>query len=136
MTRQLAPCRLPDWQDRLTLFIELRRSMAFAWGSNDCALFAADAVVAMTGVDFGAPFRGRYDDAAGAALALRDYGGGTLLRTFDRHLDRRAIAFAQRGDLAMARGAIGVIMGDHALFVSDCGIERIDRAEWQRCWAV
>jgi hypothetical protein len=136
MSKDIAPPRLPDWEDRLCLFIESRRDVPFAWGSHDCALFAADAVAALTGADFGAPFRGQYDDAAGAAAALRTFGGGTLVRTFDRHLKRRPVALAQRGDLAMAQASIGVVMGDHALLIGDLGLERIARADWQRCWAV
>lgn len=60
--------RVEDWPERLAAFIEQRRKMPFAWGSNDCALFAADAVCAITGVDLGEPFRGRYDDEASLRL--------------------------------------------------------------------
>lgn len=38
---------------------DARRSVPFAWGSNDCRLFAADAVQAMTGVDHAAELRMR-----------------------------------------------------------------------------
>lgn len=132
--------RLADWEDRLVAYIDERRSMTFAWGSHDCALFGAGAVTAMTGEDHGAAFRGTYDDAEGAARALREHGGGTIVRTFDLFLQRRPIAMARRGDLAMIgrglSGSIGVVVGGVALFVSDVGYERRPRADWVRCWEV
>lgn len=41
--------RLPDWQLRLAEFSQVRASMPFSWGSNDCCTFAAAAVEAVTG---------------------------------------------------------------------------------------
>lgn len=52
--------------------------MPFEWGKNDCCLFAADAVLAMTGVDPAEPLRG-YSSAI-AAQRLVDEAGG--LREF------------------------------------------------------
>lgn len=133
--------RLPDWEDRLNALIADRRRAAFAWGRHDCALWGADVVAALTGEDFGAPFRGIYDDAAGAALALRAHGAGTLVKTFDAHLPRMPIAFARRGDLVKAvsedrGGAIGVVVGSDALFVHDLGLVRAPRARWTLAWRV
>lgn len=48
--------------------------MPFTWGANDCALFVADAVEAMTGVDIAEDFRG-YSDEAGAFDAIRRVTG-------------------------------------------------------------
>lgn len=132
--------RLADWESRLNEFTAERLHRPFEWGAHDCALFGADAVAAITGEDFGTLFRGRYRDAPGAALALREQGGGTLVRTFDRYLRRVPVAHARRGDLAMARGSIGLVMGGFALFVGEgdpeSGLQRIPRAEWRRAWAV
>lgn len=67
--------RLPDWQARFAELCEERRSTPFAWGSHDCCLWAADCVQAITGNDFAASYRGRYDDAKGAAELLVHAGG-------------------------------------------------------------
>lgn len=136
-----APPRLTDWEARLHDFIESHAGVLFVWGEKDCALFGADLVAALTGADFGESFRGKYSDAAGAAAALREFGAGTITRTFDAALRRRPVAMARRGDLAMAGGSIGVVMGDFALFVGQedtgaPGLVRMARADWQRCWAV
>lgn len=54
--------------------------MPFEWGRNDCCLFTVDAVLAMTGVDHGAAFRG-YDSALGAERLLNANGGVRGLAT-------------------------------------------------------
>lgn len=66
--------RLPDWQLRFAAFAQQRRDLPFKWGENDCALFAADAVLALTGKDPAAEMRG-YASALQAARAARKYGG-------------------------------------------------------------
>lgn len=143
MARQLGRERLPDWEARLNALISERKKEPFKWGANDCALFGADVVLALTGDDFGEPFRGKYDDAQGAAEALRLYGAGTILRTFDRHLRRVHPAQARRGDVvrigksaSAPLGAIGVCIGTDGLFLSDLGLERRPRAEWALAWRV
>ena len=67
--------RLPDWQARLGALLTERQSMPFAWATNDCVTFAADCVLACTGVDPGAGLRVYPPDASGGARALATYGG-------------------------------------------------------------
>lgn len=62
--------RLQDWQLRLEAFWRERKGMPFAWGRNDCALFAADAVETMTGERLLPELR-CYADAEAAAAVLR-----------------------------------------------------------------
>ena len=47
--------KLQDWQLRFEAFIKERQTLPFAWGTNDCAVFAADCVQALTGVDVALP---------------------------------------------------------------------------------
>ncbi len=67
--------RRTDWRQRLRAFAMSRHREPFAWGQNDCALFAADAVAAVTGHDFGASFRGAYASASQALRVLAPFGG-------------------------------------------------------------
>ena len=73
--------RSADWPERLADMIEQRRSEPFAWGANDCCLFPADVVRAMTGFDFAAAWRGQYDSAIGAQRQLDEAGGMVALVT-------------------------------------------------------
>lgn len=113
--------RAPDWEERLAVYLDRKREEPFKWGSNDCALFAADAIKAMTGVDPGEAFRGQYDSRTGSALALRDHGAGTLLKTVTTWLGQpKHPVFAQRGDIVMKdRNTLGVCVGLHSWFVGE-----------------
>ncbi len=104
--------RLLDWEQRLYQFIEGRRLRPFAWGRHDCALFAADAVQQMTGVDLAAEVRGQYH----TAKAARDYGD--LADVMDRTgLPRKPHpGLAARGDVVLLparypRRALGICLG-------------------------
>jgi hypothetical protein len=63
-----------NWQSLLAEFCRQRETIPFAWGSNDCVLFAADCVLATTGVDHAAKFRG-YRTAVHAARLIKKLGG-------------------------------------------------------------
>jgi hypothetical protein len=66
--------RRRDWRSRLDAYLDSIEGKPFAWGQLDCALFAADTVLAMTGVDLAESFRGRYSDQEGAAAAIKAAG--------------------------------------------------------------
>lgn len=140
--------RLTDWEERLGLFIAENRERQFAWGEWDCILFACAAVEAMTGTDPAAEYRGRYDDAKGAALALRELGQGTLVKTIDATFPHRPFGKAQRGDIVLFRGSAGICMGAFGLFVGEEaladaiatpkreGLVSIPRSLFEKAWAV
>lgn len=113
--------RAPDWEERLAVLLDRKSEEPFRWGSNDCALFAADAIRAMTGGDPGEAFRGQYDSRAGSAAALREHGEGTLLKTVTAWLGQaKHPVFAQRGDIVMRdRHTLGVCVGLHSWFVGE-----------------
>lgn len=121
-----------------------RAAAPFRWGRNDCALFCADVVKAITGEDPVPEFRGKYRSEPGAQRALKSLGKGTLTRTLDAKFDRVEPAFAQRGDLVMVKGMVGICIGAHAVFVGveregsneRDGLVRFGRSEWRRAWKV
>lgn len=104
--------RARDWPERLAAFIDSRRHAPFAWGANDCALFAADGVLAMTGTDLAKTLRG-YKTERGALSRMRKAGG---IRGFARDLPQRAPGFASRGDIVLAiveaRETFGLVSGN------------------------
>lgn len=142
--------RFEDWPERLAAFIEERRAMPFAWGSNDCALFAADAVCAITGVDFGEPFRGRYDDEASLRLhgmhgANAHLAAGDVSRAIrdmaTAWLDGEiAPALARRGDVVLIDHAGGeslaVCVGEKAAAPGRRGVIMVPRSAWLSAWRV
>lgn len=67
--------RKPTWQILLDLYLRSRSRAKFRYGSNDCCLFACDAVQEMTGTDIAAAFRGKYASRDEAYRAIQRYAG-------------------------------------------------------------
>lgn len=113
--------RLSNWESAFADFLAERRDRPFEYGKNDCALFAADCALALTGIDPAPDFRGKYKTKAGSLRALRKIGNGDLESTFDARFPAKAPAFARRGDLVFNGEAIGVCAGAIAVFVGEQG---------------
>lgn len=132
--------RRSDWDARLSEYLASVRREPFCYGHHDCALHSANAVLAMTGTDIAAAFRGRYSTAQGSVLALSRYGAGTLDATVDEILPAIPPSHARRGDLVWTGEALGVCDGATGLFVGQEGeaegLVTIPRAAWQRAWRV
>ncbi len=122
-TAPLAPAAIPasspltrveHWPTALFDLVEQRMAAPFAWGSNDCCLFAADAVLAITGQDLAADLRGTYSSAQQAARVLKRLGGVAAIPAA-RGLVEVPPLMAQRGDLLLMPQQDGQI--DCALYV-------------------
>lgn len=115
------------WQIALQGLITERMQMPFAWGSHDCCLWAADAVLAQTGIDPAANERGTYFDVDGAARLLRELGG--LSEVGRRAGPEIPPLMAQFGDIGLmqidGRQMLGVCAGQVWLAP---GIERMSAA--------
>lgn len=105
--------RHPDWPERLAAFLEARRDRAFAWGSHDCVLMAADWVLEATGTDPIEGWRGRWSSASQAARLLEQAGGvpGAVTARLGEPLHN--VLAAIRGDIAFVkhdgRKTLGVV---------------------------
>jgi len=101
MNPHLAVNRLRDWPERLAALFAARADQPFAWGLHDCCMFAADAVLAVTGHDPAADLRGSYTTEAGAARKLARYGGvaGVAIAHGGRVVP---VALAQPGDVGLS----------------------------------
>jgi hypothetical protein len=132
--------RHPDWPERLAAFVESRRHVPFAWGSNDCATFAADALVALTGADPMAALRGRWTNEAQALQVLQQTGG--LARAAWRVLGRPLVhlAAAPRGAVVCARmrglPTMGLHLGAWWCAPGERGLEFRPAFEERLAWGV
>lgn len=110
-----AIARYPDWRARLTAYLAAGAREPFAYGRHDCALFAAGAVAAMTGIDLAAPFRGRYRSLRGGLRVMRAAGYADHVALAAAHLPACDPARALPGDLAVFDTpdgrALGVVQG-------------------------
>ena len=122
--------RVENWQKPFNEFFAEREKRPFEWGKNDCALFAADCVRAITGEDLAEKWRGRYRTSRGALRRMKKKGV-TLEALADAEFFRVPVSMAQRGDVVMHHhdgpfgGALGVVGpgGVQACFAGADGID-------------
>jgi len=137
--------RLPGWEVVLERTIDQARDKVFAWGRFDCALWACDVVLAITGIDPAEAFRGTYADERGAHRALWLFAAGGLLATAQRIAERQgwpAIepAYAQTGDFAIIGGpqgdACGIVLRDQVVGVTTRGLCFVPASRIVAVWAI
>ena len=92
--------RLPDWRKRLDDYLDGLEGKAFDWATMSCGLFAADAVRAMTGIDFSPEFRGQVQDDESAAAALKAAGYDTIAELAAAKLEECPLSALRLGDIA------------------------------------
>lgn len=111
--------------------------MPFEWGKNDCCLFAADAIKAMTDADPAEPLRG-YTSAI-AAKRLVDEAGG-LRELVSRFLGEPVSPLmAAVGDVVLleneGRDLLGICNGTNAVGAGERGMAVLGmdlaRAAWK-----
>lgn len=120
----------------------------FEWGVNDCALFTADAVEAITGTDLASECRGRYNSKETAAALLRELCGAGLeeyaaLKAQQYGMAETDIWHAKRGDMVLyvqdTGPSLGIVSldGMRALIaVEGKSIERTPVLKCSRAWRV
>lgn len=132
--------RFQDWPERLAKFID--QDHKFDWSTCNCALFAADAVHAITGTDFGEPYRGPKTKRGMVGKLKRVCGGGVedaVTRELGQPLSTPLLA--KRGDVVSADlgdgPALGVCTGSQGLFISETeGLVKVPSKLWRNAWGV
>lgn len=107
--------RAENWVARLAAYIQAHLEIPFAWGGNDCFLFAMGGVRAMTGTDMAADYRG-YRCQFGAGRTMARHGFADLRDAVTKIAGAHgcpsvAPAFAQRGDLVLLETDLGLGCG-------------------------
>lgn len=143
MSRPLPTRTRPqDWPERLGALVEERRNVPFAWGTQDCVLFAADAALAVVDADPMAEFRGQYDTEAGAEELM---AGRTFEATVAELMERFGApecppGFAQRGDWALVsignQEMAGVVIGTTIAVPNANGLSFVPVGRATRAWAI
>lgn len=128
--------RLPDWALRFDALVCSRLHAPFAWGANDCALFAADAVLAITGHDLAGGLRG-----LGARQALRAIQrAGGLAALVPPSLPVLPVSAAIEGDVVLVRQhrrlALGVVAGASVIGPARSGLGLAPLAAAVQAWGV
>jgi hypothetical protein len=120
-------------------FMRKRKDTKFEWGVSDCALLAADAILAFTGVDIASDFRARYADEATAKAAIEKVTGiknGTVEDAAAHCAAKHGLKevpplMAGRGDLVVLSDAGRIIAGlihlsgRHVVAQGEAGLKKI-----------
>ena len=131
--------RFEDWPRRLDAAIEAARARPFCWGEQDCALFAAAVVEAVTGRDFGAEFRGCYASALEARRQMEARGGLAAITSCFLG-DPVQVTVARRGDVVLRLGehgeSLGICLGAKCAFTGFDGLVFTPLKECVLAWRV
>lgn len=113
--------RQPGWRARLAAVLGDNATAEFSWGGNDCFMgVVVPAVLAITGVDIGAEYRGSYNDEASAISALARFGFTDLVDLVASKFPECPPALARVGDIAVIPhegamafgGTLGIVQGE------------------------
>ncbi len=103
----------------------------FAWGENDCVLFAVGWLENATGRDY----LGAYRPWSSAKEALRKVeSAGGLLELFNANLLPINPHFAVDGDLALIDGCAFLFSGPNVVSVGEGGLVFLNRMEATCAW--
>lgn len=128
--------RKEGWESALNKHLETVGP--FEWGTNDCCMFAVGCVEAITGVDYGKPYRG-YKTKIGAARRLSDGNGVEGIATECLGKPKEPVK-AKRGDVVMFDcgdgNALGVCLGVKIAAVSESGLMFVSMSKAIKAWSV
>jgi len=139
MTRPANITRLHDWQTRMEAFVRERMAQPFAWGTNDCAIFASDCVLAITGQDPAPAGLRKHRTAKQAYRAIERHGGLQAIATAALGQPMAPLC-ANVGDVVLVRAgkrdAFGICNGATALVPSASGLVAMPMSGARLAWRV
>ncbi len=129
--------RVDGWERLLAEYIEAAHRTPHAWGTNDCALWAAGWVRTATGSDYLADWAGLYQSELGACRLMKKRGYRNPEAVADAHLTGIPVDLARRGDLLLhPHGALGICGGVNGYFLTATGVTTFPARQCPRAWLV
>lgn len=131
-----------DWKPDLIAAIDSARTEVFAWGTMDCATFAADCVQAMTTIDPMAGLRGTYHTALEAKAVVNSAGFADSVEMVASMFDEIEPGMAQTGDIVSVASddpdwdALGIISGPRIMVMAPDGLGSLPRTDALRAFQV
>lgn len=139
--------RIANWQSALSEYLLRAARTPFRYGVQDCGLFVAGAIEAMTGIDVVADLRG-YSNRREAFARIEALCGSPTMEAAAIFLAARSgieevpVLRAQRGDAMMLRGgrrsSLGVVAmhGTEILTPYRDGLLRLPLSHARRVWHI
>jgi len=130
--------RRADWVGQMWLAIEDHADTEFVWGVNDCCLFVARVVDAMTDSDIETELNASYTDEQTALAYIALFG--SLEAAVSSHLGQPEPGRPLRGDVVLIDGgdgpALGILVGGHIAGMGPNGFVYLPRGEALQRWAI
>lgn len=127
--------RLENWPTKLSNAIEQAKDKPFKWGVFDCVTWAADAVLAITGIDYFDQYRGTYKTKK-EALAIIKTEFETIENPLNELFTPIKTTMAGRGDVVLYKKAIGVCDGVYSFFATPKGLTPVKTLLTEKAWRV
>jgi hypothetical protein len=129
--------RKENWDVEFNKYINTLNTKEYKYGSYDCCIFAADAVKAITGIDYMEEFRGKYNSVEEGNEALKTIGKGSLYRTLRAKFGKPVRGcYGRKGDVAFYDDCCGIVLGRSALFIGINGQVLVPLRKVQRVFLV
>ena len=128
--------RAVNWEEVWSSFMMGARKTPFVWGESDCMIFAGENVLILTGVDLVSSHKGKYSTEREAIAYLKKAGYDRPVDMVASHLEEVSVSMAQRGDLVMYQGNLGVCMAGLSLFKGEKETELVRTLDCSRAWKV
>lgn len=136
--------RKPLWRADFKRAIDDMRRRPFDWSTQyDCGMgLVVEVVKAITGHDFGAPYRGRYTTSAGALRVMRREGFENLADLAASMIPEIRPNECRIGDVVAYRTdsrfgyALGVVNGERAFVLTEDGMGTRDLLAAERAFRV
>lgn len=139
--------RIVGWEDRLSEYIREQMAAPFAWGKNDCCLFAGDCIKIVSGHDLVEEYREQYETEEGAKKCLDKFGKGSLLSTVLTKMKTYGFNeihknYAQRGDMVYLvvdnYPALGIVdfTGRQSIGISERGLVTVPLEYAKKVWRI
>ncbi|MBB3288152.1 MULTISPECIES: hypothetical protein [unclassified Rhizobium] len=135
--------RLPNWRARFAAEVDRLKHTPFAWGAHDCGPgLAGNLVLALTGVDCAAQWRGSYSTAAEALALMKEAKFKNLGDMVAAMLPEIHPSAARIGDVAAIPVespfgfALGVVNGERIFVLREDGLGTVDLLDATRAFRV
>ena len=128
--------RKPGWPEILVAKISEWKTIPFEWGTTDCAMFVVDVVNAMTDRQIVNRALGAYGSERGALRSIAALGGNLSDLVTLRFGAPIAPGFAQRGDVLLREGNLGICVGVNGAFRTPDGVVDFPTLDCECAWRV
>lgn len=135
--------RLPDWRARFEAEIDAIKHRPFSWEDHECGIgLVGNVVLAVTGHDAAARWRGRYRSYRGAVRVMRNEGFANVADMVAAMLPEIHPGLARIGDIAAfpddtALGfSLGIVNGERVFVLTETGMGTMDLLQATRAFRV